>query len=187
MPQGRHAEPDSVKEAKGVSKRKRKRKVIADTAPSKNGAPMQLSKEAIKVWNLLAPDLRSMQFLRDTDRMAFARYCEHMAKWWKLTKDIRTKGDTYETDSLHGRMWRINPSFLVRERLEKHLVSLEDRFGMNPAYRQQILQRMAGLIAAPPGDLFDPKKQSDDTANPSTDQPVPSAVGLLNAGSESKH
>ena len=180
MPQGRHAQPDAVKDAKGSSSRRNKRAAVADMAPSKHGAPKELSIAAVKVWDLLAPDLRSLNFLRDTDRMAFARYCEHMAKWWKLTKDINDKGDTYETVSLHGRMLRINPSFLVRERLEKHLVSLEDRFGMNPAYRQQILQRMAGLIAAPPGDLFaGAHSQSDDNHQPNADAKLPSAIGIL--------
>lgn len=187
MTQGRHSEPDSVKEAKGASSQNKKRAAVRDAAASKSGAPAELKGDALVIWNTLAPDLRALNFLRDIDRMPFMRYCEHMAHWIKLTKNIAEKGESYETDSNHGSMLRINPSFLVRERVERHLIALEDRFGMNTAYRQQILQRMAGLTALPPGGMFDTQNKTDEPDNENHDEQLPSAVGLLTTASNAHH
>jgi P27 family predicted phage terminase small subunit len=128
----------------------------------------------------MAPELTRLKFLRETDLSAFSRYCEHLARWWALTKELRKEGETYETQSAHGNMLRVNPKFVVRERIEKRLEPLEDRFGLTPGARMQIMQRLAVVPPLPVGGLFD-----DDKDKPAGQAPVTPAspLGLLNRGS----
>ncbi len=145
-------------------------------------APKHLSDAAARVWATLAPHLTRLKFLRVTDQEAFARYCEHIARYWHLTRALATTGETYETETKHGRMRRINPEFLVRDRIERQLESLEDRFGMSPRARQQILQQMAAATPALPfGDP--PGREAEHAPEP----PSPSPVGVLNSGTTSVH
>jgi P27 family predicted phage terminase small subunit len=167
-----------VKEAKGNPGRRKKAKASIILGESKNHAPKELSSKARQIWGLLAPELNTLRFLRDTDKMAFARYCEHVAKWWELTKDLETNGFSAITESNHVTMERLRPAFIVRERIEKRLETLEDRFGLNPAARQQILQRLAGLVPQPTGDLFG-QQESEHDDKPSPEPRPPSAIGLL--------
>lgn len=177
MSRGRRSQPAEVKEAKGNPGRRpiRGEKDAAPKLASK--APSELCVEARRVWDQLSPDLSRMKFLRETDRNAFARYCEHLAAWWRLTNDLRVNGEIYVSKSEHNPegLERVRPNFLIRERIEKRLELLEDRFGLSPAARQQILYRMAaGLPAVPPqGDLpvGEPARQSR--------APEASPVGLL--------
>ena len=174
------------KDAKGnPGRHKSKKRMVTDTAPSRNGAPKELSKAGLEVWNVLTPDLRKLSFLRDTDTHAFARYCEHAAKWWALTQKLaKLGGETYITDSNHGKMERLRPEFLVRDRIEKHLVTLEDRFGMNPACRQQILLRMANQLPLLP-EKPNGTNQPDDDPSSAAQPELPSAIGFMRSGTTS--
>ncbi|CCG42173.1 phage terminase small subunit P27 family [Magnetospirillum molischianum] len=179
MARGRKADPAAVKEAKGNPGRRKTAAVADVSADLHTGAPPELSPGARKIWDALAPELARMKFLRETDRAAFARYCVYTAQWWDLTTSIAELGETYETVSAHGTMQRINPKFAVRERIENRLEALEDRFGLNPASRQQILQRMAGITPPPPpGGLFD-RGQDGASSSEQAPQPAPSPIGLL--------
>lgn len=185
MARGRRAEPAAVKQAKGNPGR---RKIVdAPDAPAAPvAAPKDLSAAARKVWNQLAPELSRLKFLRPSDQQAFSRYCEHLAKWWELTKDLRKEGETYGTNSAHGSMLRVNPKFIVRERVEKRLEALEDRFGLSPAARQQILQRLAAINVplTPAGSLFDRTENTGGEAPaPQDAAPAGSPIGLLGRAS----
>lgn len=122
-----------------------------------------------------------MKFLRATDFYAFKRYCMTMADWIAAAKKVKAHGAVYETDTRHGRMQRIHPWFIVMERLEKRLQDLEDRFGMNPRARQQMLQQMASAGSGLP---FDPAKESTAGDQSNMDLTKPSPVGFL---SPTKH
>jgi len=178
MARGRRPDPEAVKIAKG-SKRSARASAVDGTAELRSSAPKNLSASAKRVWDALAPELGRLKFLRDTDRDAFARYCEHASRWWALTKDLRSEGDTYWTESAHGKMQRLNPKFMVRERIENRLESLEDRFGLNPAARQQILQRLAALPPSPLGGLFTAGVEENKTTAPSVSSVATSPIGML--------
>ena len=175
---GRKPDPAEVKDAKG-NPGKRKITRTPDAVPGLPvDAPKHLPAKAKKVWAALAPQLRQLKFLRATDQEAFTRYCAHLAEYWSLSVDLKKEGTTYETESRHGRMHRINPKFLVRERLENRLEALEDRFGLNPRARQQILQQMASQAGLP---IDTPQQPGSDAPA----APSPSPVGLL--GGQSLH
>lgn len=177
MARGRKAEPAELKEAKGNPGRRRIAKAPVEPRELVTVAPADLAAEARKVWDRLAPELARLKFLRETDRNAFARYCEHLAAWWAYTKALRIEGETYLAKSEHNPdgLHRVNPKFLLRERIEKRLEVLEDRFGLSPAARQQIIQRLASYTPAPPGDLFEAKQPG---APPPPAAPA-SPVGML--------
>jgi P27 family predicted phage terminase small subunit len=182
---GRKAKPAEVKAAQGNPGRR-----PIHHAPDLPGLSLQPPKDlpaaARRIWEALAPELSRLKLLRATDLGAFARYCEHLARWAELTKALRKSGETYVTQSAHGTMRRIDPNFMVRDRIEGRLHELEDRFGLTPMARQQLLQKLAiaPLPQTPAGnDLFgtQPEGEAPD-APPAPATLPPSPVGLLNRG-----
>lgn len=176
MPRGRKPDAPGLQELKGnPGKRKRVASApgVVETTPSGALKPLSLLTTTAKaVWQSVGPDLERMGFLRPTDRNAFARYCDAVARYWAISKQLRMEGQTYTSTSAHGDLRRVNPLFLIEERLAKRLEGLEDRFGLTPATRQQIMMRLAQQQPQLP---FKPKADAE-TAAPA---PVESPIGLL--------
>jgi P27 family predicted phage terminase small subunit len=140
--------------------------------------PGGMSAPSLVVWRQIAPELERMNFLRQTDCQAFARYCDALSRFWAVSQKLRKAGTTYWTDSAHGKMQRINPLFIVEERLAKRLTDLEDRFGLTPAARQQIMLRLAqGQGQLPFNPPAGSPGQPDTPAPPGA--PPESPIGLL--------
>ena len=59
------------------------------------------------------------------------------------------EGETYESESAHGKLKRAHPAFLIADRLERQLLAAEDRFGLNPAERQRLYAARAAQPAFP--------------------------------------
>jgi P27 family predicted phage terminase small subunit len=179
---GRRGQSNEVREAKGDPGRRgaRAEKAKVEDARALAGIPADLSDKAAQIWKAIAPELQRIKFLRDTDKNSFARYCQYLTEWWVHTKKLEEEGTTQVTDSNNVRMIRNHPSFNQRLHLENKLMGLEDRFGMNPSSRQQILMRMAGLVpSAPAGQLpLEQPKESDDLSNPNAGRNQ-SPIGVL--------
>lgn len=180
---GPKPEPASVKIAKGNSGR---RPIGADPAPEVDASnevvpPSWLKGEGLDVWNRLAPRLVALKLLSPTDVETFGRYCRNFARWLKMQKTLDAEGETYESESAHGKLKRAHPAFLIADRLDRKLESVEDRFGLNPAERQRIFAARAA--AGAPGDLFGGARPAASEKRP-TPTPEPakpnSAVGFLN-------
>lgn len=191
----RRSDPPGMQAAKGSpGKRKRRDRALqaavkAADAPSA-GAPESVGRvlpmpgvkgDALEFWHTLAPELERLNFLRATDRNAFSRYCVDAVRYWDVTKKLETAGYVYTTVSAHGTMERVNPLFVVQERLAKRLESLEAQFGLTPAARQQVMLRIMQATAQLP--LFTPTG-TDAAAPPAT--PPPSPIGFL-AAPQTKH
>jgi len=118
--------------------------------PASNAAaPEWLDEMGHKVWQLYMPRLKGMGYVKDTDMLAFARLCDHTARWLRLRDKVDAVGESYETESRHGKMQRINPDFAAMLRIEEKMVQLEDRFGLTPSSRQQILARFTEPTVLP--------------------------------------
>ncbi len=146
MTRGRRPDPEGLQDIKGnPGKRKRP---AAPVVPEASGAILKpigkVTPAAVAVWRSLAPELERMNILRTTDRLAFSRYCQDVVTYWDIAAKLRREGHTYLTETVHGKMKRINPLFLIEERLGNRLTALEDRFGLSPQTRQQLLLRLAG-------------------------------------------
>jgi len=145
-------------------------------------APDWLTADGLKIWNDRAEVLVQAKLLTEADTAAFARYCRNFARWLKAVAQLDKEGETYESESAHGKLRRAHPAFLIADRLERQLLAAEDRFGLNPAERQRIMAARMNTGAS--GDLFPAPKREDDPAAKPTQaaKPAPSAgpVGFLN-------
>lgn len=183
---GRRPDPAAVKAQKAAVRSKRKPVVEAEAAEVEESGlrpPTWLKGEALEIWRRRGPGLRSARLLQAADELVFARYCRNFALWLELRKKLDADGYTYESESAHGKLRRADPSFLIADRVERQLLAVEDRFGMNPAERQRIFLARANGKAT--GDLFDPAQPAPTPAAPT--QPAPAAkparaAGFLAAG-----
>ncbi|MBX3536447.1 MAG: phage terminase small subunit P27 family [Chelatococcus sp.] len=166
---GPKPEPASVKLAKGNSGR---RPIGADPViPDESGAvvpPAWMKAKALDVWKRLAPRLVALKLLGAADAETFGRYCTNFARWVKMQGVLDKEGEFYESESVHGKLKRIEPAFAIADRLEKSLSAAEDRFGLNPAERQRIFAARAAAGTSAPNDLFGA------TANQAKPGPQPS-------------
>jgi P27 family predicted phage terminase small subunit len=179
---GRRPDPAALQEAKGNPGKRRKSPELPNLPAGSIPAPSRLNSDGLRVWEQIAPELQRMNFLRGTDANAFARYCDAVVRFWRITEKLRDEGETYTSKSAHGELQRINPLFVIEERLAKRLESLEDRFGLNPAARQQIMLRLAQHQPQLP---FGPAKSAEGEAEtpsqpPGADPLSASPIGLLN-------
>lgn len=121
----------------------------------------------LEIWNRLAPRLVTLKLLTPADVETFARYCRNFARWLNMNELIDKGGEVYESESQWGKLRRVNPAYLVADRLERQLLAAENNFGLNPAERQRIFAARAQSADPAARDLFggeDGKRQSTDTA-----------------------
>lgn len=187
MARGPKPAPAAVRAQKAPVRSKRKPAAPAaagaDAIPEGKGrAPAWLKGDALALWNRLAPTLRTARLLAATDELTFARYCYNFDRWLKLRQAMDKRGYTYDADTTHGgKLRRADPNFLIADRLERQLLAVEDRFGLNPAERQRII---AARAATPSGGLFDDPAppRPEDPAAPAAEAagPIDAPVGFLN-------
>jgi P27 family predicted phage terminase small subunit len=181
---GRKPAPAVVKEAKGNPGRRRiGADPVVDTSQTGGVAPPEwLKGEALNVWSRLAPNVARLKLLTPVDAESFGRYCRNLARWLKMQDVLDADGETYESESAHGKLKRANPAFLIADRLARLLESQEAVFGLNPAERQRIFAARS-MTPDPAGDLFGVRR---DDAAASAQEPAPAPppaagpVGLLN-------
>ena len=69
------------------------------------------------MWNLVAPMLLKQKLLKPIDRISLTRYCDTVAEYWKVTRELREKDYTYEAEKVDSdKMLRFNPLFMVQAR-----------------------------------------------------------------------
>ena len=186
---GRKPDPAGVQVAKGNPGKRGKAAAAAgerrspSSLPARIGAmPKVLCPAAKTIWKELAPQLVALRFIRETDRGVFARYCETLAEFWRVTRKLRKKGEglVYWTKTRHGDMKRINPLVMIQNSLERRLESLEDRLGLNPQARQNLFVRLAATPGWLPG-VGDPKQHDGDgeTDTGKEGPPPASPIGVL--------
>lgn len=185
---GPKPQPAGVKDQKApVRSRSRKTmKAAQPAAPSGSAsAPAWLKGEGLKIFQRMAPALRSMKLLTETDAPAFARYCKHYARWLELQKRLDTDGEFYEIVTASGTVRRADPAFTMADRLDRMMLAFEDRFGLNPAERQRIMAARANTGAT--GDMFGnatgkDERRPDDAAAAAAPaaEPIEGPIGLLN-------
>lgn len=184
---GPKPKPAAIKEQLAPVRSRRKKTVAAQAptvAPASLDAPAWLKAEGLKIYRRLGPMLRGMKLLTEADAPAFARYCKHYARWLDMQKRLDENGDIYEIETASGLVRRADPAFVMSDRLDRMLLALEDRFGLNPAERQRIF---AARAATGSPDLFNSQsgkeqERKDDPAAQATPaaEPVEGPVGLLN-------
>lgn len=175
MTRGRKPDPAAVQLAKGnPGKRKIIERPSAELAPAHLQPPKGLSRDAIALWREILPEALRMNFIKATDRAAFARYCQTLARYWEAEKSIGKKSVNLVKTVSGDMMPRINPWVVIRDRLELRLLALEDRLGFSPMARQSYLR---GLVS---GSSPAPELPLGGEGQQPGDQPKPdSPVGML--------
>jgi P27 family predicted phage terminase small subunit len=147
--------------------------------------PKWLKGEGRRIWDRRAPTLQAAKLLTEADAETFARYCRNFARWLLAEKAVDKEGATYESESQWGKLKRVNPVFLIADRLERQLLAIEDRFGLNPAERQRIFAARANTGVS--GDLFAPspkpgaRREGDPATQPvAPAEPIEAPEGFLN-------
>ena len=110
---------------------------------------VRLDGVAAEIWDDLYPKLCAMNFVRTQDLGPLARYCRNAVRWLNLDAAVTQNGETYWTESKHGKLQRVNPDLNALLRVEKALSDFEDRYGIGPKARLEILTKKA----ATQGDL----------------------------------
>lgn len=201
MARGRKPEPQGVRAQKAAVRSKRIRTLpeTEKTASVSVSAPAWLKGDGLAIWKRLSGRLIQAKLLTGADTETFARYCRNFARWLKLQNVLDEEGETYEAETYAtasgeksddgapvrlNKLKRANPAYSIADRLERQLLAVEDRFGMNPAERQRIFVQRAATGTT--GDLFDPapnpgRGSSDPAAKPSAPSaPIKGPIGLLN-------
>src|SRR3990172_5572457 len=152
MKRGRRAKSASLRRAQGNPGR---RPLPVAAAPPQNpelppvGAdsisqfqpPSELTdRAAIRLWQRTAPKLAGINFIKSTDVDAFARYCKMLSLWYGIAAKVEPKSIVVRTFSEDVEMDRLGKHFQAMLLLDKRLEALEDRFGLNPAARLELLR-----------------------------------------------
>lgn len=113
---------------------------------------MGLDGEAADIWGALYPEMWRTNLVKRPELAVVARYCKHVARWVRLSRKVDAAGETYETESKHGKLQRINPDLNALLRIEAMMLQIEDRFGLSPQARLRILSMKA--MTGGQGDLL---------------------------------
>lgn len=148
-----------------------------DDAPDQwlGGAPKFLQGEARAIWDRASPIMVRLNLLQSPDSIAFARYCQWLARFVALEKSGGKRRVVETTKSRAVKMERLDKTFQALTIIDKRLMDYEDRFGMNPRERQSILEKLATGAGRPPQQ---PQPPADRPTMP-TETATRSPVGFL--------
>ncbi|MBA4338328.1 MAG: phage terminase small subunit P27 family [Hyphomonas sp.] len=124
-----------------------------------DAVPHQLTPEGRDVWTRIVPPLKRAGRIKATDLEAITRYCDMVGSYWKMSKQIAEEGSTMlvptvaKDDKGEGAMWRRHPLLSERRAMAKALEGIEDRFGMSPRARADLVNRQLGRAPPEPGEL----------------------------------
>lgn len=189
---GRRPLPDEVKALKGNPG---KRKLALDQArgdakptaqlptPFRAEPPDYLTQDGERSAFREVLDALPLNVARKSDLHAIARWSIWLNIFVDAKKRLDGRAHWYESTSKHGTFLREHPISKRMHQAEAHLISLEDRLGLNIVARNNIVHRLFQMPGPPPN-LFGPDKPEPDDAEPlpTGDAPEPLEDGLSPLG-----
>jgi P27 family predicted phage terminase small subunit len=168
MSRGRRALPDEVKALKGnPGKRRLALKSAtgdvakADTPRLALAVPDFLSHEREReIFRKVIDEYLQRRIARAPDLTAYARWATYVHRWISSKEQLETQPTYFTSTSRHGEQLRRHPVFKDMLDLERVLQSLEDRLGLNPVARQNIIRGLSAMPAAL-GGLFGDEQGSE--------------------------
>lgn len=181
MPRGRRRIPDEVKALKGNPG---KRKLVLEGVGKVEMRPAAKIPALVipefltqdrerEIFKRIVEDYLQRRVARPVDFTAYARWASYIHRWVSCKESLDGKATYFRSESKWGQLLRRHPLFKDMLDLERVLQSLEDRLGLNPIARQNIIR---GLAAVPPalGGLFgDEEPKEPDESKPQPDMPPP--------------
>jgi P27 family predicted phage terminase small subunit len=144
--------PTALKQAAGNPGRRELNDGEPSPPPGEITPPDWLTTEGREYWTRGAPIVKSMRTLTTADVNAFARYCNALARYVKLTKLIDAGGTTYTRLDEKGAIAYVGeiPQASEWRKLHEILLKLESHFGMTASARTRIRLEpvQAGAAAA---------------------------------------
>lgn len=190
MTRGRKSQPDEIKEMRGNPGKRRllsleaaqkQQQQIVPVAPTRIETPDWLSNDReIAIFRLIVDEYQQNRIARKTDVHAYARWAHYMRRWIEAKEGLGEAGMYYQVESNHGKRLALHPLLVVMFRCEAEITKQEDRLGLNPAARQNIIRGMSTLSTG--ADLFGqvPKPdQTDDDDELANADPIESPLGFL--------
>lgn len=116
---------------------------------------------------------------RASDVNAIARWAAWLHVWVTCKLALDGKAHWYTTESNFVKIHREHPLSKRMDKAEGHLISLEDRLGLNVVARNNIVHRLFQMPGAPAGGLFGEEVNDADVEQPVGDMPEPETVSPL--------
>lgn len=195
MPRGRRPLPDEIKALRGNPG---KRKLAQDQDASGKKPPPKkpilieppafLTDEREKqIFLRVVKDFMPRNVAHSSDLTAYGRWAAYVHRWIHCKEQLDGKETYYISESKWGVLRRRHPFFKDMLDLERVLQTLEDRLGLNPIARQNLIRGLAAL-PAPLGGLFDDPPpedagEQDGTAPEPLPAPEESPLGYLHDAS----
>jgi Phage terminase, small subunit len=139
------------------------------------------------IFKLIIEDYLQRRVARAPDFHAFGRWSHYMHRWICCKEQLEGKATWFQYETAAGKQIRRHPLFRDMLDIERMLESLEDRLGLNPAARQNILRGLTAMPAALGGDIF-PGQDADgeagvinEASSPATADATVSPLGFLHA------
>lgn len=161
MTRGRKAQPDEIKEMRGnpgkrrllaLEAAKKGRAKGATPAAAQIATPDWLNNaREIAIFRLVVDEYQQNRIARATDIHAYARWAHYMRRWIDAKEQLGDTSSFYQVESNHGKRLALHPLLVVMFRCEAEITKQEDRLGLNPAARQNIIRGMSNLTST---DLF---------------------------------
>jgi len=139
MARGRQPTPTSILKLRG-SWRAKTRPHEPQPPALRPACPQWLDGEARTLWKHLTPQLVELGVLTLLDRNALTRYVVAWTEWKTCRESLAAHGSFYNVYSQEGLLLRVRTHPLaVRElQLSRHLLELEQQFGMTPSGRAKL-------------------------------------------------
>ncbi len=169
MSRGRRALPDEVKALKGNPG---KRRLALKSASAGAGRPTAPSIALVipeflthdrerDIFRKIVDDYLQRRIARAPDLIAYARWASYVHRWVSCKEQLDGKPTWFKSVSKHGDLLRRHPLFKDMLDLERVLEALEDRLGLNPTARQNIIRGLSAMPAAL-GGLFGDEQSPED-------------------------
>lgn len=131
---------DSTKKAKGTHRKGREKEPITPPVLSEHSAPEQLSKDAKREWEEIAPTLSNDKLLTGLDRKMLMAYCEEMAKYWRYQRELASEDIILELKDTKGKVvnYMKNPKLDLSDRALTYAHKIGLHFGLTPLSRSKI-------------------------------------------------
>ena len=147
---GRKPKPTAIKELEGNPGKRKLNENEPKPVRKAPSCPKWLLPEAKKEWRRLAKTMEAMGTLTESDRSAFAAYCQAYARWKEAEERITDRGLVIRTPSGYPQQV---PYVSIAQQYLKIMGQFAERFGLDPSSRSRIIA--AGDMTANSGDEMD--------------------------------